>query len=472
MPPGTAQFLKAPAERRSTPKLRLTRDELHAFGKDLRRQCPRSSHAVWKPQRNRPDPLHLVHVADRGRVPELVPLRHGRMLQSPFTFYRGSALAMAVDLATMPTTNVRVQACGDAHLANFGGFATPERRIVFDVNDLDETLPAPWEWDLKRLATSFTLACRDNGLSKGVAEDAVLTCVRTYRERMATFSEMGALDLWYVRLDSETLLADEKEASIRERLERRIVKEGTRSTLDYDFPRLTKGTGKQVRIRDHPPTIYHLPAKAAARFHSLLTQSFHGYRNTLPESRRVLLDRYEIKDSAYKVVGVGSVGTVCGVMLLMASDKDPLILQVKEARASVLEAYAGGSVYANHGQRVVMGYLLMQSASDIFLGWTTGPRGRHFYFRQLRDAKIKPLIETFGSVEFVRFAEWCGHSLASSHARSGEPAMIAGYLGRSDAFDQALAKFCAAYADQNERDYEIVRKAARGGRLKVAIEKR
>jgi uncharacterized protein (DUF2252 family) len=394
------------------------------------------------------------------------------MLQSPFTFYRGSALAMAVDLATMPTTKVRVQACGDAHLANFGGFATPERRIIFDVNDPDETLPAPWEWDLKRLATSFVLACRDNGLSKGVAEDAVLTCLRTYRERMAAFSGMRALELWYVELDPETLLADEKNARIRERVRRRTAKEMARSALDYDFPKMARGTGDEAKIRDQPPTIYHLRPHEHARFSALIKESFGRYRGTLPVYRRTLLDRYEIKDIAFKVVGVGSVGTVCGVLLMMASDKDPLFLQIKEARASVLEAYAGSSEYANHGQRVVIGQLLMQSASDIFLGWTTSASGRQFYIRQLRDAKIKPLIETFGAAEFVRFAEWCGHSLARSHARSGEPAMISGYLGRSDAFDQAVARFCATYADQNERDYEVVRKAARAGRLKIVIEKR
>ncbi len=471
MPSGVAQYLKAPIERRSTLTPRLTRDELHAFGKSLRRQCPRSSHALWKPQRQRPSPLHLVHLADRGRVRELIPMRHGRMLQSPFTFYRGSALAMALDLAALPTTKVRVQACGDAHLANFGGFATPERRIVFDVNDLDETLPAPWEWDLKRLATSFVLACRDNGLSNSVAEEAVLTCVRTYRERMAAFSDMGALSLWYAKLDPETLLANETNKTIRERVERRIAKEMARSALEYDFPRLAHGADDAVKIRDQPPTIYHLGRHAHARFEATIEESFRGYRDTLPEYRRSLLDRYEIKDRAFKVVGVGSVGTRCGVVLLMASGKDPLFLQVKEARASVLEPYAGASVYANHGQRVVMGHLLMQSASDIFLGWTKGAGGRHFYVRQLRDAKIKPLIETFGSLEFLRFAQWCGHSLAHSHARSGEPAIICGYLGSSDAFDGALAKFCPAYADQTERDYESVRKAARAGKLAVVVER-
>src|SRR6516165_4641797 len=296
MRPSASQLLTAPAERRSTPKPRPTRNELHAFGKSLRRQCARSSHAIWKPQANRPDPLRLVRVADRGRVRELIPIRHGRMLHSPFTFYRGSALVMAVDLATTPVTNVRVQACGDAHLGNFGGFATPERRIVFDVNDLDETLPAPWEWDVKRLATSFVLACRDNGLNKGVAEDVVLRCVRSYREHMAAFSEMSALDLWYVELDPDTLLASEKNAGIRARVERHIAKESRRSALDYDFPKLTCATGGEVMIHDQPPTIYHLHGQAHAQFDAVLRESFRRYRSTLPEFRRILLDRYEIRD--------------------------------------------------------------------------------------------------------------------------------------------------------------------------------
>jgi uncharacterized protein (DUF2252 family) len=464
--------MKAPVERHLAPRPHLARKELHSLGKGLRKQCPRGSHAAWKPQHDRPDPVQLTRVADRGRVPRLIPLRHGRMLQSPFAFYRGSALAMAIDLAATPATGLRVQACGDAHLANFGGFATPERRIVFDVNDLDETLPAPWEWDIKRLATSFVLACRNNGLGKGVAEDAVRACIRSYRERMADFSEMGELELWYTELTPEKLLALEKDARVRARVQQRVAKESSRSAIEYDFPRLARAAGKQVTIRDRPPTIYHLPERDHARFDARIRDSFNRYRSTLPEHRRVLLDRYEIRDSAFKVVGVGSVGTVCGILLLMASDEDPLFLQVKEARASVLEAYAGRSAYPCHGQRVVMGYLLMQSASDIFLGWTTSKSGRHYYIRQLRDAKISPLIDTFGAADFLRLADWCGHTLARSHARSGEPAAISGYLGRGDAFDQALEKFCFAYADQNERDYELVRKAARAGKMRVEYEQR
>ena len=454
---------------------RPTRAERYAMGESLRRKCPRSSHAEWKPQKGRPDPVKVIEEADEGRIPQLVPLRHGRMLVSPFTFYRGAALNMAVDLATTPTTGVRVQACGDAHLVNFRGFATPERQINFDIHDLDETLPAPWEWDIKRLATSFVLACRDNGLSKGTGEEAALACARSYRERMAEFSDMGALDLWYTRLGPETLLSTIKDPDLRKRIEKRIqkriAKERARSALEYDFPKLAKITNERVAIQESPPTIYHWRGDVQEQFNANVRESFARYRDTLAEDRRVILDRYEVKDYAIKVVGVGSVGTFCAVVLLMAGERDPLFLQVKEARASVLEAFAGKSTYSNHGQRVVMGHRLMQSASDIFLGWTEGRKGRHFYVRQLRDAKIKPMVETFDSSDMVMFAEWCGYSLARSHARSGDAAVISGYLGESDTFDAAIAAFSAAYADQTERDHAALTKAARAGKLEVLIER-
>ena len=441
----------------------------------LRKKCPRTSHGEWKPSKDRPDPVQLIEESDKGRIPQLVPLRHGRMLQSPFTFYRGAALNMAADLATMPTTGVRVQACGDAHLVNFRGFATPERQINFDIHDLDETLPAPWEWDLKRLAASFVLACRDNGLDKSAADDATLACARSYREHMATYSEMGELDVWYARLDPVTLLStidDPKlRKSLQKRVEKRIAKETARTALEHDFPKLAKATGEQISLQDNPPTIYHLPEHGQAEFDANIREGFARYRNTLAEDRRVLLDRFELKDIAIKVVGVGSVGTMCAILLLMAGERDPLFLQVKEARASVLEAYAGKSAYSNHGQRAVMGHRLMQSASDIFLGWTEGKGGRHFYVRQLRDAKMKPLVETFDAADMAAFAQFCGHSLARSHARSGDAAVISGYLGESDTFDKAIADFSAAYADQTERDHAALKKAARKGRLKVLIER-
>jgi len=447
-----------------------TRAELYAAGKHLRKNCPRSSHADWKPLKTRPDPVRLIEEADEGRIPQLVPLRHGRMLTSPFTFYRGAALNMAADLAATPATGIRVQACGDAHLGNFCGSATPERRIVFDIHDLDETLPAPWEWDLKRLAASFVVACRDNGLDKGVAEDAVLTCARSYRKHMAEYSTMLTLDLWYASLEARKLVSAIKDRTIRKHVEKRIATEKTRSALEYDFPKLAKMAGEAALIQDNVPTIYHWP-DGKGDFNAAIREGFACYRDTLADDRRVLLERYEFKDMAIKVVGVGSVGTYCAVILLMAGENDPLFLQVKEARASVLEAYAGKSTYANHGQRVVVGHRLMQSASDIFLGWTEGRAGRHFYIRQLRDAKIKPRVETFRSTEMLIFAEWCGHSLARSHARSRDAAMISGYLGESDSFDTAIAAFSAAYADQTERDHAALKKAALQKRIEVMIER-
>jgi uncharacterized protein (DUF2252 family) len=441
---------------------RATRAEQYAKGKALRAQCPRGLHARWTAPSERRDPVELVVESDIGRIPELVPLRHQRMLESPFAFYRGAALNMAADLATMPFTGLRVQACGDAHLVNFRGFATPERRIVFDIHDLDETLPAPWEWDLMRLATSFVLACRNNGLREECAEDAVLTCVRSYREHMADYSEMTALQLWYASLESSELL-DDANSRFRKQAKRRIAIVKSRTALEYDFPKLVHAVGEDFRIAERPPTIYHWRGDRGW-FDALIREGLSRYRDTLSEDRRVLLDRYELKDVAMKVVGVGSVGTMCAVSLLMAGDTDPLFLQIKEARASVLEAYAGTSAYSNHGQRVVVGHRLMQSASDIFLGWLDVQNGRHFYVRQLRDAKIKPRVEMFRSKDMVLFAGWCGHSLARSHARSGPAAVISGYLGKTDKFDVATAAFARAYADQTERDHAALKLAVRARR--------
>jgi hypothetical protein len=288
-----------------------TRAKLYAAGEHLRKTCPRSSHADWKPSNTRPDPVALIQETDKGRIPQLVPLRHGRMLASPFTFYRGAALNMAADLATTPTTGIRVQACGDAHLGNFLGFAMPERRIVFDIHDLDETLPAPWEWDLKRLAASFVVACRDNGLDKGVAKDAVLTCVRSYRKHTAEYSTMPALDLWYAKLEAEKLVSSIKDREIRERVGKRIATEKARSTLEYDFPKLAKMTGEAALIQDNLPTIYHWPDDKGD-FNAAIRKGFARYRDTLSEDRRVLLDRYEFKDMAIKVVGSAASALIAG----------------------------------------------------------------------------------------------------------------------------------------------------------------
>jgi uncharacterized protein (DUF2252 family) len=445
-------------------------NELYAEGRNLRKKCTRQSHAVWAAPHGRGDPILLLKQSSRGRIPELVPIRYGRMLQSPFAFYRGAALNMAADLARTPVTGLRVQACGDCHLLNFGMFATPERREIFDINDFDETLPAPWEWDVKRLAASFVLACRSNGFDKVSARDSAVACVRSYRRRMAEFSQMRILDVWYARLDVDELLPQITDEQIRRRLEKQLVAAGHQSAAEHDFPRLAEVVHRMPVIKDNPPLIYHGREKHHTELFAHVKKAFAGYRQSLEDDRRVLLDRYEVRDVAMKVVGVGSVGTRCGVMLLMAGAQDPLFLQVKEARPSVLEAYAGRSAYPNHGQRVVNGCRLMQSASDLFLGWTVGMQGSHYYIRQLRDMKIKILVETLNRSDMVQYAKLCGWALARAHARSGEPAKISGYLGNSDKFDEAIADFATAYADQTERDHNALKKAVRDGQLQVLSE--
>ena len=445
-----------------------SRAEHYAAGKALRTACPREAHAAWKAPSDRRDAVELVLAAEKGRLPELLPLRHGRMVRSAFTFYRGSALAMATDLASTPVTGIRVQACGDAHLCNFGGFATPERRVIFSINDLDETLPAPWEWDVKRLAASFAVACRDKGLKDGAGKDVAMTCVRTYREAIAELSQMRTLELWYRALGAEELIAG-LEPALRERAVKRIQKEQAKSRGEEMFPKLVEHKGDIPLIKDQLPTIFHAEGHPPGDVQQTVMDVLAGYRCTLPHSHQSLLDRYELRDAAIKVVGVGSVGTACWVLLLTADDGDPLFLQVKEARASVLEPYAGASVFPNHGQRVVNGYRLMQPASDMFLGWSQGPK-RHYFFRQLRDIKISIMVETFGPAEMDVYARWCGRALALSHARSGNSAMLSGYMGKSDAFDQAVAAFSLAYADQNEKDHAALDRAVRKGNVKAVFE--
>ncbi|MGE5362180.1 MAG: DUF2252 domain-containing protein [Bacteroidales bacterium] len=447
---------------------RPTRKEQYAAGKALRGSYPREGHAAWKTPPNRRDPIELVLSAEKGRLRELLPLRHGRMVRSAFTFYRGAALTMAADLATTPSTGVRVQCCGDAHLCNFGGFATPERRVIFSINDLDETLPAPWEWDVKRLAASFAVACRDRALGDDTAKDVATTCVRTYRESMAEFSQLKSLELWYRALSAEELL-DGLPAKLRKRGLKRIEKEEAKSRGEEMFPKLVERKGDQPVIKDQLPTIFHRKDVPPGQIQQTLLDAFTVYRRTLAPAYEALFDRYQLRDAAIKVVGVGSVGTACFVLLFTAGDDDPLFLQVKEARASVLERYAGASVFPNHGQRVVDGYRRMQPASDIFLGWTEGTK-RHFFIRQLRDMKISMMVETFGRAEMEIYAGWCGRALALSHARSGSAATISGYLGKSDAIDQAIAAFSMAYANQNERDHAALDRAVRKGKVPAVFE--
>jgi uncharacterized protein (DUF2252 family) len=447
----------------------LSRDEVYALGKKLREACPRVAHAIWRAPKDRADPVHLVLKAEKGRLPDLLPLRHGRMARSPFTFYRGAALTMASDLASTPVSGIRVQCCGDAHLCNFGGFATPERRVIFAINDLDETLPAPWEWDVKRLATSFVAACRDNGLKDAVAKDVVMTAVRTYRESMAEFGQMKTLELWYVAMGADELIANIKDPAFRQRALKRLQKERARSIAEDVFPKLVEDKGEMPVIKDQLPTIFHLEGHPPGEVQKAVRDALAAYRDTLRASHRSLLDRYELRDAAIKVVGIGSVGTSCWVLLFMAGEGDPLFLQIKEARASVLEPFAGKSIFPNHGQRVVNGYRLMQPASDMFLGWTVGPR-RHFFVRQLRDIKISIRVETFGAREMDLYATWCGRALALSHARSGSAVLLSGYMGKSDAFDRALASFAVAYANQNEKDHSALKRAIRAGKIEAEFE--
>jgi uncharacterized protein (DUF2252 family) len=413
--------------------------------------------------------VDLVLKAEKGRLPNLLPLRHGRMVRSAFTFYRGSALAMAADLASTPVTGVRVQACGDAHLSNFGGFATPERRVIFAINDLDETLPAPWEWDVKRLAASFVVASRDVGLRDDEGKDAAVTCVQTYREAMAEYSQMKTLELWYQSLSADDLVASIEDPDIRKRGLKRLQKERGKSIAEDIFPKLVEHKGQTPHIKDQLPVIFHFEGQSRREIEKRIGRVLQGYRKSLPSSYQAVLDRYDLRDAAIKVVGIGSVGTACWVLLFTAGEGDPLFLQVKEARASVLEPYAGASVFKNHGQRIVDGYRLIQPASDVFLGWASGV-SRDFFVRQLRDIKINIRVETFGKSEMALYATWCGRALALSHARSGQPAVLAGYMGKSDAFDQAIGSFAVAYADQNERDHAALARAVKKGQVEAEFE--
>ena len=456
----TTDSTKAPA-----PAFRSRAQCLDA-GKALRTTVPYEAHAVWKRPAKGRDPIKLLEASSAGRMPELIPIRYGRMLRSPFTFLRGSAGVMAADLATLPTTKLRVQACGDCHLMNFGMFATPERNLIFDINDFDETLPAPWEWDLKRLAASFVVAARDNGHTDAKARDAAVACARAYREHMRAFSKMPPLEVWYDRLDEQRMLALAPDAETTARRKEFVAKARQRIG-DYLLPKITAEIGGHRRLTDQPPILFHSQEKDAM---DRTRAALEDYRLSLSDPVRVLFDRYNLQDIAVKVVGIGSVGTRCLVGLFFSADNHPLLLQFKEACPSVLAPYAGPSIYQNQGQRIVMGQRLMQCASDIFLGWTQGERGFHFFGRQLRDMKFSFPVEGMPPKLLVRYAEGCGWTLARAHAKSGDAATISGYLGKTDAFDQAIGKFALAYADQTERDHAALKAAVKSGRIEALVE--
>jgi uncharacterized protein (DUF2252 family) len=446
-------------------------NELMEAGKRLRETAARASHSVWKKPADRADPIEILQESDAERLPELVPVRYGRMLVSPFTFFRGAAGIMAADLAAMPTTGLRVQACGDCHLLNFGGFATPERNIIFDINDFDETLPAPWEWDVKRLAASFVLAARSIGLrdNDGCAAAVAVSC--SYRKRLAEYARMSPLEVWYESIDTKDFLSLVTDPALRKQIKRRIANASKRSSgSELDYPKLAGMVSGQIHIRDAPPLIFHPEVAREPDFTARLSAIMATYRETLPDERRALLDRYRLVDAAIKVVGIGSVGRRCWIGLFMSASNDPLFLQFKEARASVLEPYAGRSVYSHHGQRVVIGQRLMQPASDVFLAWLNGENGRQLYARQLRDAKVKPMVETFDAEALLVYAKICGWALARSHAKAGDAWSISGYLGKSDAFDTAIERFALAYADQTEADHAALKRAVRAGKVQVLQE--
>jgi uncharacterized protein (DUF2252 family) len=451
--------------------------ERAARGKAARSVARRSAHGKWAPPANRRDPVAIIEAQDARRVPELVPIRHGRMAASPFTFYRGAAAVMASDLAGTPVSGLRVQTCGDAHLSNFGVFAAPDRRLVFDLNDFDETLPGPWEWDVKRLAASFALAGRDRGFKRGERGDALLASVRSYREAMRQFAGQGDLEVWYARLDVEESMGrvEAADPGAVKRFERGIAKARGKDSVRA-MEKLTEVVDGEIRIVSQPPLIVPVeelvPAAMVAEIEATLREVLDSYTATLQGDRQHLLKGYELRRLARKVVGVGSVGTRAWVILLTGRDDgDPLFLQAKEAEASVLEAYVGASGFRNHGRRVVEGQRLMQAAGDIFLGWCVAHgidgRDRDFYVRQLWDWKRSVEVESLSPVGLEFYAEICGWTLARAHARSGDRIAIAGYLGAGEGFDRAVCRFAEDYADQSERDHAALCDAIASGRLEA-----
>jgi uncharacterized protein (DUF2252 family) len=443
----------------------LTTKQRYEAGKSLRAKCPRLSHgkAILGQGKER-DVVSLIKASNEGRLENLIPIRHGRMLQSPFAYFRGTAQIQAHDLAGTPASGIVVQACGDCHLMNFGGFATPERKLVFDINDFDETLSAPFEWDIKRLAASFVIAARWRGFKDNQAREMAAHMVTSYRQAMRKRAYGKVLEGWYAEItleDLRELVGDD--ADLSGRVGRKIA-EARKRTQEHVFHKVTTPRGGLRRIVDQPPLLYHVDRHELNA--AIIAPTLKRYRETLREDTRVLFDSFKFVDISVKVVGVGSVGTRCFVVLFLADPDDPLFLQIKEARRSVLERYTGQPPIRHNGERVVAGQRLMQAASDIFLGWTRGPHGRDYYIRQLRDMKISADVESHTPRAMRAYAAFCGLVLARAHDKAGDAAPIAGYLGNVGHFDEAIGDYAIAYADQVERDYETFVKAVRSGRLK------
>jgi uncharacterized protein (DUF2252 family) len=452
----------------------LSVPERAAWGKSLRQRCLRQAHADWRPSGSRADPIDLLIENSLGRVETLVPIRYGRMLTSPFAFYRGTAALMAHDLAATPDSGVRLQACGDCHLLNFGGFATPERKVIFDINDFDETSIAPWEWDVKRLAASFVIAGQTNGFKPSDCHEAGWLAAQSYRLRMAEYAGMSVLEAWYDAIDLVAIIDGMQDKDMQRFYRKKLEAAQQQSAHEKEFARLAHAGGRPAHIIDQPPLIFHYGDIRDEPFRERIQKSFQAYKASLAPELQLLLDRYEVEDVAFKVVGVGSVGTNCGIGLLMSGNGDPLFLQFKEARPSVLERYAGTSPYATPAERVVAGQRLMQAASDMFLGWARSvvDDSLTFYVRQLRDAKIKPVVEIMRPSNLKNYARLCGHALARAHTRSGDAVALSSYMGKSTAFEDAMAIFAVAYARQNEQDYVALVGAVRGGRVQAATEER
>jgi uncharacterized protein (DUF2252 family) len=461
---------------KTRPVVHLTPGERAAKGRQARKAVPRRSHGEWQPASDRPDPIALLEEQAQARVPELVPIRYGRMLVSPFTFYRGAAYVMAADLAATPRTTLRTQLCGDMHLTNLGAFDAPDRRLVFSINDFDETLPGPFEWDVKRLVASFAVAGRDRGFDKPTRETISRTVGQAYREAIANFAAMGNLAVWYVRIDIAELESKIRALASKEQLsryEKNVAKARTKDSMKA-FSKLTEVVDGELRFISDPPLVTPieevLGTEDAQQMTELIRTVIRSYRRTLPGDRRKLLERYRFVHGARKVVGVGSVGTRAWIALFVGRDAgDPLVLQLKEAQRSVLEPFLGKSDYANSGQRVVEGERLMQAASDILLGWirTEAPGGVtwDFYVRQLWDAKGSAVVEAMEPNAMDFYARICATELARAHARSGDAIALASYLGNGDTFDRAMVSFAELYADQNERDYDALKAAVASGRV-------
>ena len=443
-----------------------------AMGKALRRETPRNVQATWKPPAKRTDPVALLVESSKGRLEDLLPIRYGRMMASPFAFYRGAAAIMASDLAHTPATGLNVQACGDCHLLNFGGFATTERRLIFDINDFDETCAAPWEWDVKRLAASFTIAGRANGFTAADGRQAAWSAAQSYRVQMAAYAQMPVLDVWYDAINLDEILNNAADKHLRGFYTKKLETATALGAREKEFAKLAFAAGDRPRIIDQPPLIFHTGDQRDAEYRKLTEKTLTSYLELLSPDKRVLMQRYNLVDAAFKVVGVGSVGTVCAIGLLMSGKGDPLFLQFKQANKSVLEPYAGASPYQHAGQRVVVGQRLMQAAGDMFLGWATdaGADQRQFYIRQLSDAKIKPVVEIMKPANLTDYARLCGRALARAHARSGDTVVLSSYMGTSTVFEDALADFSAAYADQNERDHAALVAAVRNGQIEAHME--